>query len=103
MNNPVLPPHCKPLNTISNDAKDFHVSFNPDSRDYGCETTALVIGNHQIFFVIDGDHRADMKGSLSDCLLHVYRNADKLNNASDPVPVLWLHSINPAMKKVKKT
>ena len=37
----------------------FHVSYNPHSADYGCDTTALVLQG-RVFFVLNGDHAADL-------------------------------------------
>lgn len=35
----------------------FFISYNKYEEDYGCDTTALVYGNHEAFFILDGDHR----------------------------------------------
>ena len=37
----------------------FHISYNARSIDYGCPTTALVLMG-RVFFVLNGDHVADM-------------------------------------------
>lgn len=60
-------------NTVLQESKDFYVSYSFDSRQYGCYTTALVIGNMQMFLIIEGDHREQLKdfvkrGSLRSCL-----------------------------------
>jgi len=33
-----------------------HLPYSPNG-DYGCETTALVLGQMQRFFILKGDHR----------------------------------------------
>jgi len=38
------------------DHEGYHVSYNPSPRDYGCDTTALVLGDHAIFLILKGNH-----------------------------------------------
>lgn len=62
----------------------FHVSYCAHTRDYGCVTTALVLGGH-VFFVLRGDHAgalieaAELSG-LEGC---VERFLDLLEHAHD--------------------
>mgnify|MGYP000138325263 CR=1 FL=1 len=39
------------------DRSGYHLSYNPSARDYGTDTTAIVLGNHTLFFILKGDHR----------------------------------------------
>ncbi len=40
--------------------KGFYVSYNcVDRRVYGADTTALVLGQMQKFYILNGDHRAE--------------------------------------------
>jgi len=49
-------------NTVltSQTEKDCHVSYNPSFSDYGTDTTAIVL-QHNIFLVLNGDHRKELK------------------------------------------
>lgn len=41
------------------DGDGFFVSYNDRDTDiYGCDTTALVFGQMQHFYILNGDHRA---------------------------------------------
>ena len=44
-------------NEVMEVSKDFYISFNASSRDYGCPTTALVLGQGDKFYILCGDHR----------------------------------------------
>ena len=77
-------------------SKHWYISFNPSARDYGCKTTALVLGDCEYFLVLNGDHRLGLKDaieakdgglttSLGRCLAYVRENKDKLNKYSDPL------------------
>ena len=46
-------------NQLLNDSPDalFYVSYLPHSEDYGSNTTALVVGQMQRFFILNGDFR----------------------------------------------
>ena len=50
----------------------FHVSYNNSSSDYGCPTTALVLGG-RVFLILNGDHAGDLieaaeLGGLPGCM-----------------------------------
>lgn len=47
-------------NQIS-DRTGYHLSYNPSARDYGVDTTAIVLGNHALFFILKGDHRTGLE------------------------------------------
>jgi hypothetical protein len=74
----------------------FHVSYCFSTRDYGCETTAVVAGNHQRFYVLNGDHTVQMTGdsfktgtltcSFAECLAYLHAHADQLSRFSEPLP-----------------
>lgn len=40
----------------------FHISYNRSSRDYGCDTTAIVVKGN-LFLILNGDH----KDELANC------------------------------------
>ena len=75
-------------NTISVDKKDFYVSYNTvDSCIYGSVTTALVVGQMEKFYILNGDHREDYS-LLSDegfdaCFAYFLSKNDQWNNYSD--------------------
>lgn len=43
-------------NVVVISKEDFYVSYNQSSWDYGCPTTAVVVGNCSGFFVLVGNH-----------------------------------------------
>jgi hypothetical protein len=80
---------------IDTGSPHWHVSYNNrDIADYGCDTTALVIG-HECFLVLNGDHREGLKAAvelakvdfavstLNRCLEYVRNNRELLNDKSD--------------------
>jgi hypothetical protein len=102
-----------PLNVPNRviDRGEFYVSYNNhDISIYGSDTTALVIdGRGGRFFVLNGNHEANLKGlSFSDALTYVIDNADKLNKLSDELPPRGstiaeiLASPDPVMEALKK-
>ena len=70
-------PEIKPINTTKDSpAGDFYVSYNPSSRDYGSDTTALVLGDMDKFYILIGDHRKQYDAILSkgwDACLDYYK------------------------------
>jgi hypothetical protein len=73
----------------------WYISYNDcDTRVYGSDTTALVIGQGEYFLILNGDHRGGFNkaleydekttdSGLSRCLHYVRDNRDKLNKFSD--------------------
>lgn len=45
------------------DRTGYHLSYNPSARDYGVDTTAIVLGNHSLFFILKGDHRKALEAA----------------------------------------
>lgn len=81
---------------IDSGSKHWYISYNPSARDYGCKTTALVLGDCEYFLVLNGDHRIGLRDAieatdgglttrLGRCLKYVRENKDKLNKCSDPL------------------
>lgn len=70
------------------DHKDFYISYNNyDINTYGCDTTALVIGQMERFFILKGDHRKAYD-KLADhgfkaCLKYFFDNIDAMHRFSD--------------------
>ena len=101
-----------PLNVPNRiiDRGEFYVSYNNYDRSiYGCDTTALVVGQMGRFFILNGNHEDALKDlSFSDALGYVIDNADKLNKMSDNLPPRGstvaeiLASPDPAMEVLKR-
>ncbi|AJF08203.1 hypothetical protein [Geoalkalibacter subterraneus] len=69
----------------------FYISYNNhDHAIYGCDTTALVFGQMQAFYILNGDHRAGYAAVMSDgydaCLSYFLARPEKINKFSDKVP-----------------
>ncbi|MGE8063920.1 hypothetical protein [Pseudomonas sp. NPDC089569] len=67
----------------------FFISFNDHDTApslYGDVTTALVFGQMQAFYILNGDHRAAYAGLLNDgfdaCLAYFKANIDSINKRS---------------------
>lgn len=70
------------------DGDGFYVSFNcVDLSIYGCETTALVVGQMQAFYILNGDHRAAYAPLIPEgfeaCMDYFMANIDQINARSD--------------------
>lgn len=66
----------------------FYVSYNDvDTSFYGSATTALVLGQMQWFFILNGDHREGYRqcfnGGFFACYAYFLRNLDRINFTSD--------------------
>lgn len=50
-----IPHTCeRPLNAVAQ-YQGYHMSYNPRSADYGCDTTAIVLGN-RVYLILNGEH-----------------------------------------------
>lgn len=63
--------------TINDKSYDgFYISYNNYDIDcYGCETTALVLGQMELFYILKGDHRKQYKSLIDqdfDCYINYY-------------------------------
>lgn len=67
----------------------FYVSYNSHDRDsYGDVTTALVLGQMEKFFILNGDHRAGYtaaaaEGGFEKCLEYFKKNPGLVNKYSE--------------------
>ena len=69
----------------------FYISYNDYDTDiYGCATTALVRGQMEAFYILNGDHRKQYDAIAGDgfgaCLEYFKANADMVNLRSDKLP-----------------
>lgn len=67
---------------------DYHISYNPSSDGYGCETTALVMGDDVgVFFVLKGNHKIQYNEledkSLRGSVRYFIDNIDEAHKYSD--------------------
>jgi len=88
-----------PNTTMETDSPHWYVSYNTGNYfDYGCVTTALVLGQCEYCLVLKGDHRQgfkrildlpfeEQKGRtrLALCLAYVRENRGQLHEYSDPI------------------
>lgn len=75
----------------------FYVSYNDhDVHHYGSDTTALVFGQMQRFFLLNGDHRPNYRDLIPQgfaaCMDYYKSNPDLQNHRSDRTddPILGL-------------
>jgi hypothetical protein len=76
-------------NRIAQEYKTFYVSYNTtDYFTYGAITTALVIGQMEIFYILEGDHREAYKtigDDLEKSIEYFQFNIDKISKFSDKI------------------
>ena len=79
-----------PDHNVCMDYKDdsFYISYNfGDIAIYGCETTALVKGQGQAFYILNGDHREKygeiIHKGFSTCFKYFIENAHSINKLSE--------------------
>jgi len=82
--------NISPPNTISQEHKEFYISYNTrDYMTYGAITTALVIGDQMdICYILEGDHREGYKAigdDLEKCIEYFEQYSDKINKYSDKI------------------
>ena len=78
-------------NTITKDSKEenYYISYNSSRRDYGVDTTALVItigdNERQVYYILEGNHSEQYARceSLKDCLNYFVENKDYIHKFSD--------------------
>lgn len=81
---------------VDTDSKHWHISYNWSARDYGCKTTALVLGGEEYFLILKGDHRKNLQAAIDNfdggkttglgrCLAYVREHKDELHSFSDPI------------------
>ncbi len=74
-------------NTVK-ECEGFYVSHNSqDTAVYGCETTALVLGQMERFFILKGDHRRQYEAritlGLNACLDYFRTNSGDIHPYSE--------------------
>ena len=81
-------PVCIPNTTMDGDG--FYVSYNDhDTAIYGSVTTALVLGQMEKFYVLNGDHRAMYSKLIAHgfdaCLGYFEANIGEINKYSEKI------------------
>lgn len=86
--NPIIPGGTpfSPNEVLKGDG--FYVSYNERDTDiYGCDTTALVLGQMEHFYILNGDHRARyaqiVHQGLDACLAYFGEHIDEINLRSE--------------------
>lgn len=74
-------------NEVRQNNQRFYVSYNSNSHDYGCSTTALVLNDPQMtkFYILCGDHRKQYEAAvtLEACLAYYAAHAALQHKFSD--------------------
>ena len=95
MNRPTSPTAAPALRGVGPslilNGNGFYVSYNDVDRDiYGGDTTALVLGQMERFFILNGDHRGQyaslVERGFDACLAYFRDNRDLMNFRSDLPP-----------------
>ena len=76
---------------VTTDGNGFFVSYNAcDTSIYGCDTTALVLGQMQNFYILDGDHRQQYAPLIplgfDTCLVYFAAHSELANKRSCRLP-----------------
>ena len=78
-------------NTITQSSKkeNYYISYNPSRRDYGVDTTALVItigdNERQLFYILKGNHKEQYASckNLKECISYFINNKEFAHAFSD--------------------
>lgn len=74
-----------PRHNTTIDSKDHYLSYNfGDRYIYGSDTTAIVIGQMQRFYILNGNHMKELeKKSFEECIEYFLQNKDSINKYSN--------------------
>lgn len=85
-----IPVHIPNSITQNNDEEKYYISYNPSYRDYGIDTTALVVtigdNERQVYYILEGNHSAAYETceNLAECLAYFTQNKESAHKFSDP-------------------
>lgn len=91
---PVIVPNK--IDEVETGSPHWYISFNSSVRDYGCQTTALVLGQMEYFLILRGDHREGFSNAIKNtdfpartrlgaCLQYVRDNRAELHEFSESI------------------
>lgn len=74
-------------NVVAQTDTHFHISYCASSRDYGSDTTALVLADN-VFFILNGNHAAELLNSakargLAGCVTYFIEHVKQANHHSE--------------------
>lgn len=83
-------PYAVPVPNTTIDGSGFYISYNDhDTGIYGSDTTALVLGQMEKFYILKGDHRAQylplIDQGFDACLAYFKANAQDVHKHSDKI------------------
>lgn len=78
-------------NKITKNSKEekYYISYNPSKRDYGIDTTALVItigdNEREVFYILKGNHSEQYENckNLKECISYFVNNKECIHQFSD--------------------
>jgi hypothetical protein len=81
---------CTVPNSIAGEGRGFYISYNNyDIGIYGSDTTALVLGQMEKFYILNGDHRKAYANlvprGFNACLDYFKGHLDQISKYSDKV------------------
>jgi hypothetical protein len=86
------------INTVlANTETEFYISYNDrDIADYGCATTALVQGQMEHFYILNGDHRENytdlVEQGFDKCMEYFIANISQINKKSEKPNMKWIEN-----------
>ena len=86
------------------ESKDHYISYNFGDRDaYGSDTTAIVIGQMQRFYILDGNHEKQLAGkSFLECMEYFNENIHLINKYSNKYSLEDAINVIEGYKEFKK-
>ena len=85
-----IPIHIPNTVTTNRLEEKYYISYNPSYRDYGIDTTALVIniGNNErdVYYILKGNHSTQYENckDLKECIAYYQDNKELQHNFSSP-------------------
>lgn len=86
------------------ESMDHYISWNfADHEYYGSDTTAIVIGQMQRFYILNGDHRKALSNkTFLECIAYFSENSQAINCKSDVYSKIDAENIIKEYEKFKK-
>ncbi len=87
---------------VTLDCDKFHISYNTSSREYGYDTTAIVIED-RVFFILNGNHCIPLKNISNDISKCIDYFIDNIHNSSKFSEHLMVAGIEDDVFSLQKT